>query len=111
MKVLVTGSNGFVGKNLLTRLKEEEIDFITFVRSDSQPDLESKVQECNFIVHLAGINRPKNENEFAEGNTDLTKQLATLLVKHNLKTPVVYSSSIQAELDNPYGLSKTLMML
>jgi len=106
MKVLVTGANGFVGKNLLIHLKEAGIDFITFVRSDSQSDLESKIQECDFIVHLAGINRPKNESEFAEGNTDLTKQLATLLAKYKLKTPVIYSSSIQAELDNPYGLSK-----
>jgi len=108
MKVLVTGSNGFVGKNLLVRLREENITFSTFLRSDSISDLESKVKDCNFIVHLAGINRPKNESEFLEGNTDLTTNLTDILQNNNLTTPVIYSSSVQAELDNSYGLSKRL---
>jgi UDP-2-acetamido-2,6-beta-L-arabino-hexul-4-ose reductase len=108
MKVLVTGANGFVGQNLLVRLKEEEIKFTTFTRSDTIEDLEAKVQNCNFIVHLAGVNRPKNESEYTEGNTDLTTKVASILDRLNLKIPVIYSSSIQAELDNPYGLSKKL---
>jgi UDP-2-acetamido-2,6-beta-L-arabino-hexul-4-ose reductase len=108
MKVLVTGANGFVGKNLIVRLKEEKIEYATFVRSDSINDLESKIKDCALIVHLAGVNRPINESEFAEGNTDLTKLITTILQKFELKTPVIYSSSIQAELDNPYGLSKKL---
>jgi len=106
MKVLITGANGFVGQNLQVRLKEEEIDFVTFVRNDSNEVLEEKIKDCDFIVHLAGVNRPKNESEFAEGNTDLTKRITSVLNQLNLKTPVIYSSSIQAELDNPYGLSK-----
>ena len=106
MKVLVTGANGFVGQNLLVRLKEENIEFTSFVRSDSIDDLKNKIKGCDFIVHLAGINRPKNDVEFVEGNTDLTKKIAMLLQKHKLKIPVIYSSSIQAEFDNPYGLSK-----
>ncbi len=106
MKVLVTGANGFVGKNIQVRLKEEKIDFITFVRGDS--DLESKIKKSDFIVHLAGVNRPQNDNEFIEGNSDLTKKIADILNKLNQKTPVIYSSSIQAELENPYGTSKKL---
>jgi UDP-2-acetamido-2,6-beta-L-arabino-hexul-4-ose reductase len=106
VKVLITGANGFVGQNLQVRLKEEKIDFITFVHSDSNEALEKKIKDSNFIVHLAGVNRPKHESEFAEGNTDLTKIITSILDNLNLKTPVIYSSSIQAELDNPYGLSK-----
>ena len=108
MKVLVTGANGFVGQNLLVRLREEKIEFTTFVRDDSLIDLEEKIKNCGFIVHLAGVNRPKNEVEFTEGNTDLTIKIAEILDDIQLKIPVIYSSSIQAELDNPYGSSKKL---
>jgi UDP-2-acetamido-2,6-beta-L-arabino-hexul-4-ose reductase len=104
MKVLITGANGFVGKNLQIRLTEEKIVFDTFSRNDT--DLESKVIRCDFIVHLAGVNRPDNESEFFEGNTYLTKLIANILEKNKLKTPIIYSSSIQAKYDNPYGLSK-----
>ena len=104
MKVLITGANGFVGKNLQVRLAEEKIEFDTFTRNDT--DLESKVISCDFIVHLAGVNRPDNESEFFEGNTDLTKSIVSILESNNLKTQIIYSSSIQAGIDNPYGLSK-----
>ncbi len=108
MKVLVTGAGGFVGQNLVFRLREEGIDFSTFLLSDSINDLKNKLECCDFIVHLAGVNRPENENEFLEGNTDLTKKIATLLEELGKQTPIIYTSSIQAELDNPYGLSKKL---
>lgn len=108
MKVLVTGANGFVGKNLLVRLKEEGIVYDTFVRSDSESDLISKVSSCDFIVHLAGVNRPQNESEFKEGNTDLTQSIINVLADKGLTTPIIYTSSIQAERDNPYGVSKKL---
>jgi UDP-2-acetamido-2,6-beta-L-arabino-hexul-4-ose reductase len=104
MKVLITGANGFVGKNLQVRLKEEEIEFDSYTRSDS--NLEEKVLNSDFIVHLAGVNRPQHESEFFEGNTDLTKTIASVLSSNSLSTPIIYSSSIQAECDNPYGLSK-----
>jgi UDP-2-acetamido-2,6-beta-L-arabino-hexul-4-ose reductase len=104
MKVLITGANGFVGKNLQVRLAEGEIAFDTFTRNDT--DLENKVTSCDFIVHLAGVNRPESEVEFFEGNTNLTKSIVSILEANNLKTQIIYSSSIQAERDNPYGLSK-----
>ena len=108
MNILVTGADGFIGKNLLARFREEEINFSTFVRTDSNSDLESKLIKCDFIVHLAGINRAENENSFHEGNTDLTNKIADILLKHQLKTPIIFSSSIQAALKNPYGASKRL---
>ncbi|MDA9986296.1 NAD-dependent epimerase/dehydratase family protein [bacterium] len=106
MIVLVTGANGFIGKNLLVRLQEEGIRTTTFLRSDS--DLEDKVKNCDFIVHLAGVNRAENKNLFQEGNTNLTKNIAEILKNSKLKTPVIYSSSIQAGLVSPYGSSKKL---
>ncbi len=108
MKVLVTGSNGFVGKNLLVRLKEESIEYQTFNRSHSTKDLIKKIINSDFIVHLAGVNRPVNESEFKEGNADLTKTIADILIEESLTTPIIYSSSTQAENSNAYGTSKKL---
>jgi UDP-2-acetamido-2,6-beta-L-arabino-hexul-4-ose reductase len=108
MKVLVTGAHGFVGKNLLVRLKEDDIEYDTFIRSDSNDDLAIKVKSADFIVHLAGVNRPVNEREFIDGNTNLTQKIVDVLFSTKLKTPIIYSSSIQAEFDNPYGTSKKL---
>jgi UDP-2-acetamido-2,6-beta-L-arabino-hexul-4-ose reductase len=106
MKVLVTGSNGFVGKNLLVRLSELDIDYDTFTRKDDLSVLAEKVQRCDLIVHLAGVNRPKDDIEFKQGNTDLTVNLCNLLIEQQLSIPIIYSSSIQADFDNPYGESK-----
>ena len=104
MKILVTGAQGFVGKNLLVRLKEEGIEYDTFVRSDS--DLEKKVLSCNVIVHLAGVNRPTKESEFKEGNVNLTKSIVDILSLNGLNTPIIYTSSIQADGGTPYAISK-----
>ena len=108
MNILVTGANGFIGKNLLVRLKEEKINFSKLLRTDSDSELEIKLKKCDFIVHLAGINRAENENSFQEGNADLTNKIADILLKQKLKTPIIFSSSIQAALKNPYGASKRL---
>lgn len=108
MKVLVTGANGFVGKNLLVRLKEEGIEYDTLLRTHSFAQLTEKVLYCDFIVHLAGVNRSENEAELNEGNTELTQSIINVLVDKGLQTPIIYSSSIQAERDNAYGISKKL---
>ncbi|WP_236692672.1 NAD-dependent epimerase/dehydratase family protein [Aneurinibacillus tyrosinisolvens] len=68
--------------------------------------LEKYTKECDFVFHLAGVNRSNNENEFMEGNFDLTFHLLELLKKQGNKAPVLIASSIQAERDNPYGRSK-----
>ena len=107
MKVLVTGSNGFIGKNLMVRLGElEGYEAIGFDRDDSLGYLAERVGRADAVVHLAGINRPKDVKEFAEGNVDLTVRLCELIAATGRKIPLIISSSIQAELANPYGNSK-----
>lgn len=107
MKVLVTGSNGFIGKNLMVRFGElAGYEALGFDREDSLVDLAERVAQADAIVHLAGVNRPKDVNEFAEGNTDLTAQLCELIAAAGRKIPLIISSSIQAGLANPYGESK-----
>ena len=109
MKVLVTGSNGFIGKNLIVRLDElDGFETIVFNRSHSLRDLESFVGQCDAIVHLAGVNRPNDIKEFAEGNIDLTAHLCEMIAATGRKIPLIVSSSIQAEFANPYGESKRM---
>lgn len=105
--VLVTGAAGFVGKNLCSQLKlDKEIELLCFDRNNTTDELHSYLKKADFIFHLAGINRPKDENEFDTGNRGLTEDILAFLTDNNKKTPMLMSSSIQAELDNPYGKSK-----
>jgi len=106
-KVLITGSKGFVGRNLTVSLAQrKDVKLVSFDVDDDQAALPSLVAEADFIFHLAGVNRPQNVEEFATGNTGLTQQIVSLLKKQGRGTPVLLSSSIQAAQDNPYGLSK-----
>ena len=107
MKILITGSEGFIGKNLLVRLSElSNYEVLCFNREDSFSDLADRVHQADVIVHLAGVNRPKEIKEFKEGNSDLTQRLCDLIVATGRIIPLIISSSIQADLDNPYGESK-----
>ena len=118
MKILVTGAHGFVGKNLCATLyniangkdKSHSIDSdITVFEYDIDTDkslLNEFCRDCDFVFHLAGVNRPQKTQEFMEGNFGFTSELLETLKKHNNTCPVMISSSIQAALDNPYGLSK-----
>lgn len=109
MKVLVTGSKGFIAKNLISVLKESDnYEVIEIDRENTTEDLNSALDEAEFIFHLAGINRPKDENEFFKGNSELTKNIVDYLKNNNKNTPIVITSSIQAELDNAYGRSKKI---
>lgn len=110
MNILVTGANGFIGKNLIAELKNIGIYKIyEFTRESDFTLLENYTKDCDFIFHLAGVNRPKNEQEFMEGNYSFTFQLLELLKKNRNKAPILSTSSTQAELDNPYGRSKKAM--
>ncbi|WP_443659363.1 capsular polysaccharide biosynthesis protein CapF [Clostridium algidicarnis] len=107
MKILVTGARGFVGKNLIAELNNRGYKEIYEFDIDTDKSLlDEYAKNCEFIFHLAGVNRPKDEKEFMEGNFGFTSELLNLLKKHNNKAPILITSSIQAERDNPYGNSK-----
>jgi len=107
LKVLITGANGFIGKNLTVNLNlRPEIELLLFDLPQTIEDLEKYVQKADIVFHLAGVNRPLNPDEFQTGNADLTKKLTEIMKKENRNIPLILSSSTQAELDNPYGRSK-----
>ncbi|WP_372869405.1 capsular polysaccharide biosynthesis protein CapF [Planomicrobium okeanokoites] len=107
MKILITGAEGFVGRNLAAELKNQGYeDLLLYSRKNTAADLERYTQECDFVFHLAGVNRPEKEEDFLKGNHVLITELLALLKTHGNRSPVVVTSSIQAERDNPYGRSK-----
>jgi UDP-2-acetamido-2,6-beta-L-arabino-hexul-4-ose reductase len=107
MKILVTGAKGFVGKNLIASLKQmKDIEICQF-DVDSHPELlNTYTKDCEFVFHLAGVNRPQKEEEFRVGNAGFTNILLNSLKENKNKCPILITSSIQAALDNPYGISK-----
>jgi UDP-2-acetamido-2,6-beta-L-arabino-hexul-4-ose reductase len=106
MKVLVTGANGFVGRNLVVRLGEAGHDVLTIGRQDGAGAWQAAAQAAEFVIHLAGVNRPTDAAEFETGNVGLTQQLCETLEIAGNRAPIIYSSSIQADRDHPYGRSK-----
>ena len=111
MKVLITGARGFVGKNLQLHLAErKDVQAVCFTRDNGVEQLPTLLQGVDFVFHLAGVNRPQDPQEFATGNAELTQSLCravcTVAESTGKKVPVVYTSSMQAGLDNPYGRSK-----
>ena len=122
MKILITGANGFVGKNLtenLLNIKEGKnktrpnirIDDIYLYDIDSsEADLEKYCSDTDFVFNLAGVNRPQNSEEFMQGNFGFARKLLDTLKKYNNKCPIMLSSSVQATLigryDSDYGRSK-----
>lgn len=107
MKILITGAKGFVGKNLVAELKNQgHTDLLLCDRNTTEFELAEFAKEADFVYHLAGVNRPKTEAEFEEGNKGFTGKLLELLSKNQTPPPVMFASSTQAELSNAYGISK-----
>lgn len=107
MNVLVTGSQGFIAKNLIVELKNNSnINIFEYSRETDPSLLDSYCKSADFIFHLAGINRPKDQSEFMDGNLGFLSMLLDLLKKHQNDCPIMLSSSVQALQENAYGISK-----
>ena len=111
MKVLITGANGFIGRNLRLRLQQRnDVEVVCCTREHHAGQLSQQLEGVDFIFHLAGVNRPKDPNEFVTGNThftrDLYKAAAKVAQASRKSISIAFASSTQAAQDNPYGLSK-----
>lgn len=111
MRVLITGADGFIGKNLQLHLAErKDVKVVCFTRANDVAQLVAMVEDVDFVFHLAGVNRPQDPQEFVRGNVDLTQAVCRAVCEAaeatGKKIPIVYTSSIQAERDNAYGQSK-----
>jgi UDP-2-acetamido-2,6-beta-L-arabino-hexul-4-ose reductase len=107
MRLLITGIDGFIGKNLRVRLQElGYTDIIGITEESTQEDLQQAASHTDFVFHLAGVNRPKDPGDFEKGNARFTERLCSVLASLGYPVPIVFSSSVQALLDNPYGRSK-----
>ena len=107
MKILLTGANGFIGKNLCVKLSEiPDIEIIPFCKGDNIEEVVSITDRIDFVIHLAGANRPVKEEEFQQVNSDLTAQLCSTLKNTPYQPPVIFASSTQVDSINPYGNSK-----
>lgn len=118
MNILITGAAGALGRNLVENLKairdgknrtrpNLQIDQIyEYDRSNTEADLDRFCSDCDFIVHAAGVNRPKETSEFMEGNFGFTSTLLDTLKRHNNKAPIMITSSVQATLSGRFGNSE-----
>lgn len=107
MNILITGSDGFIGKNLLLALQEKKNVRVTkFTKINKPNDLNSMINDVDLVFHLAGVNRSDEPKDFTSGNIDLAQSLCNAIAKSGRAIPVVFTSSIQASYTNLYGSSK-----
>jgi UDP-2-acetamido-2,6-beta-L-arabino-hexul-4-ose reductase len=107
MNVLVTGARGFIGRNLTAHLQARDSCEVTLFDVDNSPDdLRAGLETADIVYHLAGVNRPQITEEFEIANAGLTREICEILRELGRTPVIVMSSSVQAELENPYGVSK-----
>jgi len=107
MHIVITGADGFIGQHLMVRLRESGRGAVRGItRSTSAADRDERLAAADVVVHLAGVNRPTDSSEFDTGNAGSTAALCADLRRLRRQIPVIYSSSVQADQDNPYGRSK-----
>jgi UDP-2-acetamido-2,6-beta-L-arabino-hexul-4-ose reductase len=104
--IAVTGANGFIGKNLTVRFGEAGIDTRPVDHGLDDSGLAERLRGADAVIHLAGVNRSADPDDFATGNVGFTDRLVAALMVVGRRVPVIYASSIQAELENPYGTAK-----
>ena len=106
-KILITGAKGFIAKNLIAALQNRKDTEILQFNLDSDPEtLYTYTKDCDFVFHLAGVNRAQNSDDFIQGNFCFTQILLDNLKKHANKAPILFPSSVQVEFNTPYGKSK-----
>ena len=109
MNVLITGSNGFIAKNLINRLESNnKINLEKFTKKNDFKDLEKKILKSNLIYHFAGENRSNKKISFYNNNIKLSKQISDIIIKNNLKKAIIFSSTTQIKNKNIYGNTKFL---
>lgn len=107
MRIVVTGADGFIASNLLVKLREQgHTDVVGIGRDTFHEDRYRALTSADFVFHLAGVNRPRDPADFVSGNAGFTETLCAALSAAGRRATVVFASSIQATLDNPYGQSK-----
>jgi UDP-2-acetamido-2,6-beta-L-arabino-hexul-4-ose reductase len=105
--VVVTGSRGFIGRNVMVRLRERgDTNLLEVTRDTSEAELDAIVDRADVIIHLAGVNRPHRVEEYGQGNAEFTARLARRVSVSARRPQVIFASSIQVQQDNPYGRSK-----
>jgi UDP-2-acetamido-2,6-beta-L-arabino-hexul-4-ose reductase len=106
--ILITGSDGFLGKNLCLAIEREydDVNVIRYNRNNKSADLEIGIKKADIIFHLAGVNRPENRADFASVNTELTEDICNILKSNNKTVPIIFSSTSQVSENNDYGKSK-----
>src|SRR3990167_11256104 len=105
MKVLITGAKVFIGKNLTAQLAElRDLEILVHTRGSSVDELQQAIERADFVCHMAGANRPVDENGFVRDNTDFTKFLCDLISKSGRHLPIIFASSIHAENTNQNSL-------
>jgi len=106
-KVLVTGSRGFIGKNLEAVLaRRDDIQLLHFDSDDDLSSLRTLMPDVEIIFHLAGVNRPDDDSEFEKQNTGLTSAIVSLIEELGVRPKIIFASSTQATENNAYGISK-----
>jgi UDP-2-acetamido-2,6-beta-L-arabino-hexul-4-ose reductase len=107
MKILITGADGFIGKNLIFALRSQGYQDLLLYSMDVPTELlERYCAECGFVYHLTGASRIKQPDEYMQGDFSFTDSLLRLLNKHKNRCPVMFASSTQAALPSLYGRSK-----
>lgn len=104
--ILITGSDGFISKNLIQRLKDTDHSLFLYSKKNTFDFLDNALLNSDIIYHFAGVNKSNHKEDFKRVNVELTQYIINFIEKNNLNVRIIFSSSTQADLNNIYGLSK-----